>query len=85
MIKSFNLVENVITKNKFQLFSFGRLGQPVADLWQTFYKGLIQNGLLADFSPYGGPFGSTVHAHAQRPLSFSIEWYYGVIQNLFRQ
>jgi hypothetical protein len=37
MIKSFNLVENVKMKNKFQLFSFGRLGWSVTDLWQTFY------------------------------------------------
>ena len=49
MIKSVNLVENVKMKNKFQLFSFGRLGQPVADLWQTFYKGLNQDGLPTDF------------------------------------
>ena len=48
MIKSFNLVENVKMKNKFQLFLFGRLGQPVAGLLKTFYKGLNQNGLLAD-------------------------------------
>ena len=51
MIKSFNLVGNIKMKNKFQLLLFSRLGQPAADLWQTFYKWLNQNGLLADFSP----------------------------------
>ena len=38
---------SILTRSQL-IFSFGRLQQPVADLWQTFYKGPFQNGLPAD-------------------------------------
>jgi hypothetical protein len=37
------------------LISFGRLGAPVADIWQTSHKGTHQNALPADFFLVGRP------------------------------